>query len=814
MVRATITTLLGPLMLSSSLMVMPVVLSGAQTDYGASSGYHINQSSPNAATQDSVNQTPNSSAPTSSVNSGPVRLARFSYVDGNIVWRSQSGGDWTPATINMPIRQGAQIWVTDGGHAEIQFDDGSLLRLGSGALATLTTLYSDSQGEFTEITMQNGLATVVTRHKHSIYQIDTPIVSIKANNAAQIRVGVGNGVELSVQQGAAVVDGNQGESNLQTGDYLYLRNSDSPYNLSPAPPEDSWDRWNDQRNNQILNTDSNLPSNISLVAGNLNEYGSWRNVPQYGNVWVPRVDQSNWRPYHNGRWVWVDPFGWTWVSDEPWGWAPYHYGTWADTSYGWGWVPGPAEQYWSPAVVDFSVYDGEVAWAPLCPREVRYPSYLSVGFASGNWASYFSIGGAASYYYDSFGATQVFVPRPYNTTIINQTNITNNYYGAGGAPLTAYQRFTQSAEYYASTHQRSVSGRYVPVNARTAYGASVASRTAFGGVGNYRAADRSAARMFQNGDIAAAPRRGTPPLAGPVQMQPTSASFMPTRARAQIAPPRPLLGRNVFQAPLPSMVRKGMPLQIQRTQRNGYAPRQVAANARINQNRSRSYSVPLTNPSPRAAGGLSPVQRARVELGLQRGRTTYVPNSNDSRQLANRNRSGSAIQPRNPTYRSGGRQFTGGSLVPSQPQRSGGAAGAAERARLQLDTRSRGSQPINQPSHSYGGYRTTPQYSPRYSPRSAPSRPYAPQYTPRYNPPSAPSRPYTPQYTPRYNPPSAPSRPYTPQYSPRYSPPSAPSRPYAPQYTPRYNPPSPPRSAPSQPSSGGGGDPRNRPPGR
>ena len=30
-----------------------------------------------------------------------------------------------------PLRQGAQIWVSDGGRAEIQFDDGSLLRLGT-----------------------------------------------------------------------------------------------------------------------------------------------------------------------------------------------------------------------------------------------------------------------------------------------------------------------------------------------------------------------------------------------------------------------------------------------------------------------------------------------------------------------------------------------------------------------------------------------------------------------------------------------------------------------------------------------------------
>ena len=61
-------------------------------------------------------------------NTGPVRLARISYVRGNVTWRSEESSDWSAATRNLPLRQGAQIWVSEGGRAEIQFDDGSLLR--------------------------------------------------------------------------------------------------------------------------------------------------------------------------------------------------------------------------------------------------------------------------------------------------------------------------------------------------------------------------------------------------------------------------------------------------------------------------------------------------------------------------------------------------------------------------------------------------------------------------------------------------------------------------------------------------------------
>ncbi len=93
-------------------------------------------------------------------------------------------------------------------------------------------------------------------------------------------------------------------------------------------------------------------------------YGTWRTIPVYGEVWVPRVTPW-WRPYTEGRWVMTDA-GWTWVAAEQWGWAPFHYGRWVDTAdYGWSWVPGTR---WAPAWVAWRVGDGYVGWAPLPPQ--------------------------------------------------------------------------------------------------------------------------------------------------------------------------------------------------------------------------------------------------------------------------------------------------------------------------------------------------------------------------------------------------------------------------------------------------------------
>jgi hypothetical protein len=115
------------------------------------------------------------------------------------------------------------------------------------------------------------------------------------------------------------------------------------------------------------------------VAGaeDLDQYGRWQQIPEYGWAWAPVGVAGGWAPYVAGRWIWQDPWGWTWVGTEPWGWAPYHYGRWAFWSGGWYWIPvAPAVRVaaYSPALVAFvGGSGGYVGWFPLAPRDPYYP---------------------------------------------------------------------------------------------------------------------------------------------------------------------------------------------------------------------------------------------------------------------------------------------------------------------------------------------------------------------------------------------------------------------------------------------------------
>ena len=123
-----------------------------------------------------------------------------------------------------------------------------------------------------------------------------------------------------------------------------------------APPRDEWDKWNYARSDTSLDTVSaRYVTPGTYGVSDLDRYGTWRSVPDYGTVWIPTTVQSGWAPYTTGSWTLDPTYGWTWVDTAPWGWAPYHYGRWVSVNGFWGWAPGPviSRPVYAPALVAF-----------------------------------------------------------------------------------------------------------------------------------------------------------------------------------------------------------------------------------------------------------------------------------------------------------------------------------------------------------------------------------------------------------------------------------------------------------------------------
>ena len=173
--------------------------------------------------------------------------------------------------------------------------------------------------------------------------------------------------------------------------YIFNGTDQLTFDAQAAPEFDNFEDWcqaQDQRENNSVS--ARYVSRDVDGYYDLDGNGDWQTDPDYGAIWVPAGVAVGWAPYRYGHWVWIGPWGWTWVGDEPWGFAPYHYGRWAQVRGGyWGWVPGPmvVRPVYAPALVGFvggagfgvgvgfgSGFSG-VAWFPLGPRDVYIPSY-------------------------------------------------------------------------------------------------------------------------------------------------------------------------------------------------------------------------------------------------------------------------------------------------------------------------------------------------------------------------------------------------------------------------------------------------------
>ena len=328
---------------------------------------------------------------------GDPGAARISFIHGEVSTQHSGSSDWAAATLNTPVVNGDQISTGKDSRAEIQLDHANVLRLAEQSTANVVSL-SHAQ---MQLQVGQGLVNYdVMRNSDANVEIDTANVAIhpqmgegsyriQVTPDGQTIVDVRNGsVDISTPQGSTRVDRDQRITIQGTAD-------NAQYQVSGAPGKDDWDRWNSDRDHSIQDARSWQHTNPYYTGTqDLDTYGQWNNVPDYGAVWFPAADPG-WAPYRDGRWVYEPYYGWTWVSYEPWGWAPYHYGRWFVYGGAWGWWPGPVyvgyRPLWAPAYVSFLGFRGggwgvsvgfgfgfgfgTVGWLPIGPGDRFFPWY-------------------------------------------------------------------------------------------------------------------------------------------------------------------------------------------------------------------------------------------------------------------------------------------------------------------------------------------------------------------------------------------------------------------------------------------------------
>ena len=273
-----------------------------------------------------------------------ARIVRLSDVQGSVQINKNTGMGFESAFLNLPITQGTQLRTGDTGRAEIEFEDGSTLRLAPKSTVQFSTLALDDAGKhLSTVDLVEGMAYVNWLGKSGDqFNLTFSQEKISLERAAHFRVGTSaDSSNLAVFKGDVAVEGASGKITVakkQTA--AFASDNDKPVLAKhiEEEPFDSWDKESISYHDQYAR---NNTSPYGYGYSDLNYYGAYTNVPGYGMMWQPYFTGVGWDPFMDGAWSFYPGYGYTFISAYPWGWMPYRYGNWLFVpGFGWMWQPG------------------------------------------------------------------------------------------------------------------------------------------------------------------------------------------------------------------------------------------------------------------------------------------------------------------------------------------------------------------------------------------------------------------------------------------------------------------------------------------
>ncbi|HEX3584805.1 MAG TPA: DUF6600 domain-containing protein [Candidatus Angelobacter sp.] len=286
-----------------------------------------------------------------------ARIVRLSYIDGQV--RLDNGNGYESATMNVPLTERDWLQTGSDGWAEVQFEDGSLIRLAPETVIAFTELGRSSSGAaITTVDLDQGEAMFkITKHDDGDFHVTIKKNAVALTHSGTFRVISTNAdpMEIAVTKGeVSVRDGESGDEVAVKKNETFVLNPNDvgQYALDKGTEADELDRWSTQRDDTLSAYASagqgNIQSPYQYGANDLGYYGQYYDEPGYGQVWQPNGVSYGWDPFSNGYWSYAPGFGYTWVSSYPWGWMPYRYGQWVFiNNRGWCWAPGGWNRWYS-----------------------------------------------------------------------------------------------------------------------------------------------------------------------------------------------------------------------------------------------------------------------------------------------------------------------------------------------------------------------------------------------------------------------------------------------------------------------------------
>ncbi|MCX6555977.1 MAG: FecR family protein [Candidatus Aminicenantes bacterium] len=276
------------------------------------------------------------------------------------------------AVVNVPLAPGDTIVTGNNGRCELQFDNGTVVRLDKNTSLRITTVQAPTLTSRWKVTtlhlLQGQLYTLPQTYNQEIFQIITPNAAVKlaSRTAATIRFNADLSTALFSDAGKFEAlygaDGKTPKKVKVKSGQAYVIAAD---NILAASSEKrnlefvAWNEYVDRHFKELHFGISHVPPKLKFGNSALRDWaekwsslvGEWVYDELFGYVWRPAEERfaNSARPFFNAEYVRINGQLFL-VPQEPWGWVPAHMGTWVWLNRGWTWLPG---EWFHSGVVEF-----------------------------------------------------------------------------------------------------------------------------------------------------------------------------------------------------------------------------------------------------------------------------------------------------------------------------------------------------------------------------------------------------------------------------------------------------------------------------
>jgi hypothetical protein len=315
-----------------------------------------------------------------------VRIVRLSYTEGGVEVSRAGSDSYGRAMLNIPIAEGMKLKTADDGKAEVEFENGSTLRIVPESVVEFRELsLRDSGVKVSTLGFTRGTAYVnFAGTKDDEFTLEFAGQKIPLAEAARLRIDINDqNSSLAVFKGLVEVKGPAGVVDVKKNQTISFDNL-AQYKLAKNVHQEAWDNWDNQQSDyheRYAAKSYNSYSPYAYGTTDLTYYGNFFNYPGYGMLWSPFFAGAGWDPFMDGAWMFYPGSGYNWISAYPWGWTPYHYGTWVFLpGHGWAWQPGGA---WTPVYAQPRVLNAPAGFVvPKAPTSGTSTVLVSRGQAS------------------------------------------------------------------------------------------------------------------------------------------------------------------------------------------------------------------------------------------------------------------------------------------------------------------------------------------------------------------------------------------------------------------------------------------------